>query len=92
MRQDEAHIVNTSPMAALNGRPLGPAPYTVAKFGVVGLSQNLYFESAALTGGRVGVSVLVPGMTRTRMSDSDRNRPAGVPRRNGQVSRVRRKP
>jgi hypothetical protein len=34
--------------------------HTVAKFGVLGLPQNLYFESAALTGGRVGVSVLVP--------------------------------
>jgi NAD(P)-dependent dehydrogenase (short-subunit alcohol dehydrogenase family) len=79
-------------MAALNGHPMGLAPYTVAKFGVLGLSQNLYFESAALTGGRVGVSVLVPGMTRTRISDSDRNRPADVPRRNGQVSRARRKP
>jgi NAD(P)-dependent dehydrogenase (short-subunit alcohol dehydrogenase family) len=78
--QDEAHIVNTSSMAALNGHPLGMAPYTVAKFGVLGLSQNLFFESAALTGGRVGVSVLVPGMTRTRIFDSDRNRPAGVSR------------
>jgi NAD(P)-dependent dehydrogenase (short-subunit alcohol dehydrogenase family) len=78
--QDEAHIVNTSSMAALNGHPLGMAPYTVAKFGVLGLSQNLFFESAALTGGRVGVSVLVPGMTRTRIFDSDRNRPAGVAR------------
>ena len=77
--QDEAHIVNTSSMAALNGHPLGLAPYTVAKFGVLGLSQNLFFESAALTGGRVGVSVLVPGMTRTRIFDSERNRPAGVP-------------
>jgi NAD(P)-dependent dehydrogenase (short-subunit alcohol dehydrogenase family) len=77
--QDEAHIVNTSSMAALNGHPLGMAPYTVAKFGVLGLSQNLFFESAALTGGRVGVSVLVPGMTRTGIFDSDRNRPPGVP-------------
>jgi NAD(P)-dependent dehydrogenase (short-subunit alcohol dehydrogenase family) len=78
--QDEAHIVNTSSMAALNGHPLGLAPYTVAKFGVLGLSQNLFFESAALTGGRVGVSVLVPGMTRTRIFESDRNRPADVAR------------
>jgi NAD(P)-dependent dehydrogenase (short-subunit alcohol dehydrogenase family) len=75
--QDEAHIVNTSSMAALNGHPLGLAPYTVAKFGVLGLSQNLFFEMQA-TGGRVGVSVLVPGLTRTRIFDSDRNRPAGV--------------
>jgi short-subunit dehydrogenase len=43
-----------------------------------GRSQNLFFESAALTGGRVGVSMLVPGMTRTRIFDSDRNRPSAV--------------
>ena len=76
--QDEAHIVNTSSMAALNGHPLGLAPYTVAKFGVLGLSQNLFFELAATTGGRVGVSVLIPGLTRTRIFESDRNKPADV--------------
>jgi NAD(P)-dependent dehydrogenase (short-subunit alcohol dehydrogenase family) len=76
--QDEAHIVNTSSMAALNGHPLGLAPYTVAKAGVLGLSQNLFFELAATTGGRVGVSVLIPGLTRTRIFESARNRPAGV--------------
>jgi len=77
-QQDEAHIVNTSSMAALNGHPLGLAPYTVAKFGVLGLSQNLFFELAATTGGRVGVSVLIPGLTRTRIFESGRNRPADV--------------
>jgi NAD(P)-dependent dehydrogenase (short-subunit alcohol dehydrogenase family) len=76
--QDEAHIVNTSSMAALNGHPLGLAPYTVAKFGVLGLSQNLFFELAATTGGRVGVSVLIPGLTRTRIFESARNRPDDV--------------
>jgi NAD(P)-dependent dehydrogenase (short-subunit alcohol dehydrogenase family) len=30
LEQDEAHIVNTSSMAALNGHPLGLAPYTVS--------------------------------------------------------------
>jgi NAD(P)-dependent dehydrogenase (short-subunit alcohol dehydrogenase family) len=76
--QDEAHIVNTSSMAALNGHPLGLAPYTVAKSGVLGLSQNLFFELAATTGGRVGVSVLIPGLTRTRIFESARNRPAAA--------------
>jgi NAD(P)-dependent dehydrogenase (short-subunit alcohol dehydrogenase family) len=78
LEQDEAHIVNTSSMAALNGHPLGLAPYTVAKAGVLGLSQNLHFELAATTGGRVGVSVLIPGLTRTRIFESDRNRPTAV--------------
>jgi NAD(P)-dependent dehydrogenase (short-subunit alcohol dehydrogenase family) len=79
LEQEEAHIVNTSSMAALNGHPLGLAPYTVAKFGVLGLTQNLFFELAATTGGRVGVSVLVPGLTRTLIFEGDRNRPASVP-------------
>ena len=78
LEQDEAHIVNTSSMAALNGHPLGLAPYTTAKFGVLGLSQNLHFELAATTQGQVGVSVLIPGLTRTRIFDSERNRPATV--------------
>jgi NAD(P)-dependent dehydrogenase (short-subunit alcohol dehydrogenase family) len=30
LEQEEAHIVNTSSMAALNGHPLGLAPYTTA--------------------------------------------------------------
>jgi NAD(P)-dependent dehydrogenase (short-subunit alcohol dehydrogenase family) len=78
LEQDEGHIVNTSSMAALNGHPLGLAPYTVSKFGVLGLSQNLFFELAATTPGHVGVSVLVPGLTRTRIFESVRNRPATV--------------
>lgn len=78
LEQDEAHIVNTSSMAALNGHPLGLAPYTTAKSGVLGLSQNLFFEMAATTRGRVGVSVLIPGLTRTRIFEGDRNRPAEV--------------
>jgi len=78
IEQDEAHIVNTSSMAALNGHPLGLAPYTVAKSGVLGLSQNLFFELAATTAGRVGVSVLIPGLTRTRIFESARTRPADV--------------
>jgi NAD(P)-dependent dehydrogenase (short-subunit alcohol dehydrogenase family) len=78
LEQDEAHIVNTSSMAALNGHPLGLAPYTTAKSGVLGLSQNLHFELAATTRGRVGVSVLIPGLTRTRIFEGDRNRPPGV--------------
>ena len=78
LQQEEGHIVNTSSMAALNGHPLGLAPYTVSKFGVLGLSQNLFFELAATTSGRVGVSVLMPGLTRTRIFESVRNMPATV--------------
>ncbi len=78
LRQEEGHIVNTSSMAALNGHPLGLAPYTVSKSGVLGLSQNLFFELAATTPGHVGVSVLIPGLTRTRIFESIRNAPPAV--------------
>ena len=65
-------------LADIEEAALDSSVAAVAKFGVLGLSQNLFFESAALTGGRVGVSVLVPGMTRTRIFDSDRNRPSAM--------------
>jgi NAD(P)-dependent dehydrogenase (short-subunit alcohol dehydrogenase family) len=78
LEQDEGHIVNTSSMAALNGHPLGLAPYTVSKFGVLGLSQNLFFELAATTSSRVGVSVLIPGLTRTRIFENIRNQPPAL--------------
>jgi NAD(P)-dependent dehydrogenase (short-subunit alcohol dehydrogenase family) len=78
LEQEEGHIVNTSSMAALNGHPLGLAPYTVSKFGVLGLSQNLFFELAATTSLRVGVSVLIPGLTRTRIFESIRNQPQAL--------------
>src|SRR5262249_18300475 len=41
-------------------------------------SQNLFFELAATTSGRVGVSVLIPGLTRTRIFESSRNMPKTV--------------
>src|SRR5262249_29922849 len=78
LRQEEGHIVNTSSMAALNGHPLGLAPYTVSKFSVLGLSQNLFFELGATTSRRGGVSVLIPELTRTRILESSRNMPKTV--------------
>jgi NAD(P)-dependent dehydrogenase (short-subunit alcohol dehydrogenase family) len=64
--EDEGHIVNTASMAAVMvlGR-LGP--YTVAKHGVLGLSDVLRAELAAL-GAPIGVSVVMPGMIKTGMN------------------------
>ncbi len=63
---EEGHVVNTSSMAAVLalGR-LGP--YTVAKHGVLGLSDVLRAEFASL-GAPVGVSVVMPGMIQTGMN------------------------
>lgn len=63
---EEGHVVNTSSMAAVLalGR-LGP--YTVAKHGVLGLSDVLRAELASLDA-PIGVSVVMPGMIKTAMN------------------------
>jgi len=74
-----AHIVNTSSLAGLaSGLPqLGP--YNVSKVGVVALSETLRME-LAMSGAPIGVSVLCPGSTGTRIIESERNRPAHLGR------------
>ncbi|SEP04804.1 SDR family NAD(P)-dependent oxidoreductase [Trujillonella endophytica] len=63
---EEGHVVNTASMAAVNIiAKLGP--YTVAKHGLLGLSDVLRAELAAL-GAPVGVSVVMPGAIRTGMN------------------------
>ena len=57
------HIVNTSSMGGLIGSPT-LAPYSAAKFGVVGLSESLRAELAEWG---IGVSVLCPGGVRSRL-------------------------
>jgi len=63
---EEGHVVNTSSMAAV--LPLARlGPYTVAKHGVLGLSDVLRAEFEDL-GAPVGVSVVMPGMVKTGMN------------------------
>jgi NAD(P)-dependent dehydrogenase (short-subunit alcohol dehydrogenase family) len=63
---EEGHVVNISSMAAV--LPLDRlGPYTVAKHGVLGLSDVLRAEFAA-AGAPVGVSVVMPGRIRTGMN------------------------
>jgi NAD(P)-dependent dehydrogenase (short-subunit alcohol dehydrogenase family) len=71
-----SHIVNTASMAGLGSGPL-MAPYFVSKFGVVALSEALWYE-AQLDGASMGVSVLCPGFVRTRIHEAGRNRPDDV--------------
>jgi NAD(P)-dependent dehydrogenase (short-subunit alcohol dehydrogenase family) len=63
---EEGHVVNTGSMASVMalGR-LGP--YTVAKHGVLGLSDVLRAELMSLQA-PVGVSVVMPGMIKTGMN------------------------
>ena len=75
-KQQEAHIVNTASIAGLVAGILGA--YSVTKHGVVALSEALYFTLQQCGLGHIGVSVLCPGMVRTRIADSNRNLPVGV--------------
>jgi len=63
---EEGHVVNTASMAAVLPRA-GIGPYTVAKHGVLGLSDVLRAELRAM-GVPVGVSVVMPGMIKTAMN------------------------
>ncbi len=63
---EEGHVVNTASMAAVYA-PAKLGPYTVAKHGVLGLSDVLRAELQALQA-PVGVSVVMPGMIKTGMN------------------------
>ncbi|MEM7091650.1 MAG: SDR family NAD(P)-dependent oxidoreductase [Actinomycetota bacterium] len=69
---EPGHIINTASVAGLISGAVG-GPYTVAKFGVVALSEQLYFELGRAEH-PIGVSVLCPGFVNTRIYDSGRNR------------------
>ena len=71
---EEGHVVNTASVAGLVSGAVG-GPYTVAKFGVVSLSEQLYYELGR-AGHNIGVSVLCPGFVNTNIFDSGRNRQA----------------
>jgi len=74
-QKNECHIVNTSSMAGvLYGDPVNGI-YSITKQGVVALSESL---AGGLTqrGAKIGVSVLMPGIVNTRITNSERNRPA----------------
>lgn len=69
----DGHIVNTASIAGIITGP-GMGVYCASKHAVVGLSESLYHE-LTLMGSKVSVSVLCPAWVKTRISDSDRNRP-----------------
>ncbi len=70
--QEPCAIVNTASMAGLLPTPSLGA-YTVAKYGVVAMSEVLSLETRETSNLRV--SVLCPGFVHTRIADSDRNIP-----------------
>lgn len=72
-----AHIVNTSSLAGLVSGLPNLGPYNVTKVGVVALSETLRLE-LLMAGAPVGVSVLCPGSTPTKILEAERNRPAAL--------------
>ena len=66
------HIVNTASMAGMLSGALGFSPYSASKFAVVSISEGLSIQLKPLG---IGVSVLCPGFVRTRIVESERNRP-----------------
>lgn len=74
-----AHIVNTSSVAGLLSGVSFIGPYSASKVAVVSISETLSQEMT-LTGVPIGVSVLCPSATDTRVMESERGRPAGLGR------------
>ncbi len=69
----EAYMVNTASLAGLISYP-GSSIYQVSKHAVVSMTEALYYE-LKLKKAKVGVSVLCPAWVKTKIFESDRNRP-----------------
>jgi NAD(P)-dependent dehydrogenase (short-subunit alcohol dehydrogenase family) len=70
----EGHIVNTASVAGLISSPY-MAVYQATKHAVVTLTESLKME-LDMTSSAISASVLCPGFVATKISDSERNRPA----------------
>ena len=72
----QGHIVNSASMAGLLNPP-NMGVYNVSKHAVVSLSETLYQDLALVTD-QISASVLCPFFVPTGISQSERNRPAGL--------------
>jgi NAD(P)-dependent dehydrogenase (short-subunit alcohol dehydrogenase family) len=72
-QQSECHIVNTASIAGLISST-NNAIYRVTKTAIVSLTETLYLELQQ-RGSAIGVSVLCPGIVRSRLNEAERNRP-----------------
>jgi NAD(P)-dependent dehydrogenase (short-subunit alcohol dehydrogenase family) len=66
------HIVNTGSIASLVPNPLGGGAYMTAKAAVRGFTEGLRISIAPQG---IGVSLLCPGSTRTRIMDEAKDKP-----------------
>jgi len=77
VRGTPSHILITGSSAGLLPTA-NRAAYCASKHAVVGLSESLFLQ---LKGTPIGVTLLCPGVTATRMLEADRQRPQGMPGR-----------
>jgi len=77
VEQGEGHVVNTASLAGLVSTPF-MGPYNASKHAVVTISETLA-KDLRLVGSPVGVSVLCPAFVKTKIDQSDRNRPDWAP-------------
>lgn len=70
----ECHIINTASIEGLGSRGPGGATYSVAKHGIVALSEVLK-NNLEEVGAKIKVSVLCPGLVDTKIFTSELNRP-----------------
>lgn len=68
------HVLNVASLAGLTAPPFLTA-YTASKHAVVGLSESLAQE-LGIVQSRICVSAVCPGVVRSRIQQSERNRPA----------------
>jgi NAD(P)-dependent dehydrogenase (short-subunit alcohol dehydrogenase family) len=73
---EPGHVVNTSSVAGLTSGAYS-AVYGAVKHGVVRVTEALYASLQDLKA-PIGVTVLCPGVVRTRIYQSERNRPGGL--------------
>ena len=71
---ERGHVVNTASMAAFVAGP-GAGIYTTAKFAVHGLSDALRWS---LLPHGIGVSMVCPGLVKSKIYESDQIRPAAL--------------
>ena len=71
----ECHIINTASIAGLAGGANGI--YSTSKYGVVALSESLYYELAQAES-KISVSVFCPYIINTQIINSERNRAADL--------------
>jgi len=75
LKQDiESYIINTSSIEGLGSRGPGGATYSVAKHGIVALSEVLRNDLEEI-GAKIKISVLCPGLVDTKIFTSELNRP-----------------